>query len=121
VLLILRGRARRALGGRLRLAGAEPGGGDVGPGMAVRACRAYRGRSGEREGGMDLRGGPGQRPVLVISDDPGVTVGEGQQASGLDMCSGLSLLLQMAESPSLLSLKQRRSPEHESRAVALLA
>jgi hypothetical protein len=28
--------------------------------MAVRACRAYRGCGGEREGGMDLCGGQGE-------------------------------------------------------------
>jgi len=38
------------------------------PGMAVRTCRAYRGRGGEREGGVDLCGGQGQRPFLVVGD-----------------------------------------------------
>ena len=47
-------RTQRAGVEGLRLAGTEPSGGGVGPGMAVRACRAYRGRGGEREDGVDL-------------------------------------------------------------------
>jgi hypothetical protein len=32
---------------------------------------------------MDLRGGQGQRPFLLVGDTPGVAVGECQQAFGL--------------------------------------
>ena len=53
----IEGRNLENYGGRLRLWQHKPGGGDVGPGITVRACRAYRGRGGERESGMDLRGG----------------------------------------------------------------
>src|SRR5690348_7402444 len=73
---------RRAARG-LRLAGAGPGGGGVGPRVEVRAYRAYGGRSGQREGGVDLGCVQGQRPFLGVGDALGVTVGERQQALGL--------------------------------------
>jgi hypothetical protein len=79
----VQGQVPGAMGGRLRLAGTEPGGGDIGPGMAVRACRAYRGRGGEREGGMDLRGSQGQRPFLLVGDALVRRSAKGQQALGL--------------------------------------
>ena len=52
--------------------------------MAVRVCRANRSRGGERERGVDLRGGHGQQcPFLAVSCFPGVAVGKSQQAFGL--------------------------------------
>ncbi len=84
----------------LRLAGAAPGSSDVGPRATVRAGSVDRGRGGEREGGVDLRGGQGQRPFLVVSDAPGVAVGNGQQAFGLGIVfRGPSSVLQMATCP----------------------
>lgn len=78
------GARARATGARgLRLGGAELGGGNVGPRVAVRARRAYRGGGGEREGGMDLRGGQGQRPFLAVGRAAAMAVGKGQQAPGL--------------------------------------
>jgi len=44
--------------------------------MTIRTCRAYRGHRSERESGVDLRGGQGQRPFLLVGDTPGVAVGE---------------------------------------------
>ena len=41
---------------------------DVGPRTTGRAGSVDRGRGGEREGGVDLRGGQGQRRFLVVSD-----------------------------------------------------
>ena len=49
----------------LRLVGAGPGGGDVGPCVPIGPCRADRGRGGQREGGMDLCGGQRQCPLLA--------------------------------------------------------
>jgi hypothetical protein len=49
----------------------------------VRTYGARCGRGGERESGIDLRGSKGQRPFLVVSDTPGVAVGDGQQALGV--------------------------------------
>lgn len=73
---------RRAGAGGLRLAGAEPGGSDIGPGVAVRACRAYHGRGGERKRGVHLRSSQRQRPFLIVSDASGVAVSIRQQALG---------------------------------------
>ena len=56
---------------------AMPGGGDVGPGSAVRARRAYCRCGCEREGGVDVRGGHGEGPFLAVGDATGVTVGHG--------------------------------------------
>jgi hypothetical protein len=44
--------------------------------------------AGEREGGVDLCGGEGQRPFLLVGDATGVAVGEGQQALGLGIVFG---------------------------------
>ena len=53
---------------------------DVGPRMAVRSRRVYSGRSGESQGGVDLRSAQGLHPFLAIGDAPVLAVGDGEQA-----------------------------------------
>jgi len=44
---------------------------------AIRACRADCRGGGEREGGVDVRGGQGQGPFWAVCDAAGMTVGHG--------------------------------------------
>src|SRR6185437_14158163 len=49
-------------------------GGDVSPRMAVRSYGFYCGRGGEREGGVNVRGGQGQGPFRAVGHAAGMPV-----------------------------------------------